>query len=394
MAELIASRSVTLSAANPRLQSPAVNLGTLTAAITIRLRLPTTAQPLSWAASGRVRVTLVFVVDGVEYRCVGSVSGGIHTDSLGVEIPEYSLTFSPPVLFGDKAREYLKTAQVDAEGNYLDVPLTRIGETGTTVQGYLILERISGTINTVVAVASTTESAAPVLEKYHNSVAFDAASSAQESSGDGVLSVSHTSSGTDRAAFIAVAHLNTVAPYAGSVTYGGNATTEHWDAQYASLYANAGYSYVAPPTSSTTVTSTLTGSTNMYWHGIGVVSFTGVDQTTPTGTPQTYQAGADVEASVTVASVGNDDMVVDSLMSRADTPVIGADQTQRVSIDNNWPTRFRVSTQPGSSGGVMSWTFTGGQDYQPVHLGAIAFKAAAGGGGGFVSNLMLTGVGK
>jgi len=166
MAELIASRSVTLTAQNPRLQSPMVPLGQLTSSITVKLRRPTTAQPLNWNANSTVRVSLVFIVDGVEYRCAGQVTGGFRYADPPlntIAIPEYSLTYNPTVLFSDKAREYIKTATPDKDGFYENVPLTRLGETGSTIQGYLLLERVRGTINTVITIAATTEAPAPTV---------------------------------------------------------------------------------------------------------------------------------------------------------------------------------------------------------------------------------------
>lgn len=378
MAELIASRNITLNAANPRLQSPTVNLGKLTSLLSVSLRFPTTTQPLNWNASGKLRVTLAFIVDGAEYKCVGTVSGGIHKNQLGEDVPEYTLVYNPAVLFGEKALEYIKTAPTDAEGNYLDVPLTRLGETGTTVQGYLLLERISGTINTVVTVAGTVESEAPRLAKYHNSVAFDAATSGSEMAGDGVVTVSHTASGSNRAAFIAVGHTHNTASGNASATYGGSAATELWDAAFGTLYGNAAYSFVAPATSATNVVGTLTVTTGLDSQFVGVVTMTGVDQSTPTGTATHYLTDGAAGASRTPVGVATDDMVIDYMVGRPDTPVIGADQTQRATFDSSWPTAHRVSTQPGSvSPATMTWTFTGGFDYQPVYHGAVAFKAVA-----------------
>jgi hypothetical protein len=395
MAEIARSAPVSLSALNPRVLTPAVPLGALTSTITVRLLRPTTAQPLAWDASSALRVQIVVMVDGVQYVCEGQTSGGIRHDQFGNEVPEYSITFALPVLFGDKARTYLLTAQKDAEGFYNDVPLTRLGELGSSISGYLVLERLRGTINTIVTAAVSTEAPSPLV-RYKNSVAFDAATSAVEVVGDGVLSLSHTASGTDRAAFIGVGNVGSAGGSLGSVTYGGTSATELWDTVFGTDYGNAGYSFVAPPTSATTVTSTLVD-TAPFNHVLGVVSFTGVDQTTPTGTAVTQESTGDVGVSVTVSDAVDNDLIVDNLWSRATTPVIGADQTQRNTQDTSWPMRFRQSTQPGNADDVMSWTFTGGGAGEPVFLGAVAFKtiaAAMGGGplfGKLVNNPMLAG---
>ena len=53
---------------------------------------------------------------------------------------------------------------------------------------------------------------------------------------------------------------------------------------------------------------------------------------------------------------------------------VGADQTNRTLQDLTAGYRQQASTQPGSAGGVMSWT-TGASDFWL--LGAIAFKPTA-----------------
>lgn len=379
MAELIASRSIALSAGNPVLKSPTITIGQLTSSIALKLRRPTTAQPLSWDATGRVRVTLVFIVDGVEYKCAGQVSGGIRTDANGVEIGEYSLLFEPTVLFGQKSREHISAGIVDAGGYYNDVPLVRLGETGSIVQGYVLLERLSGTINTVVTLAATTESPAPRI-RYKNSVAYDAATSAVESFGDGVLTLSHTASGADRAAFIGVA-MRSATVGAGTTSYagGGGSVTSSFTAEDAGIQAAIyGFYKTAPATTAQTVTSDITATTPDD-HFLGVITMTGVDQTTPVGTAATDPVAYDVSPTVTVGSVAAGDMVVDLLINQG-SPTVGASQTARLSpAATSYPSYFRCSTQSGTDGGVMSWSHAGNETRA---LGAVAFKEAAGGGGG------------
>jgi hypothetical protein len=289
------------------------------------------------------------------------------------------LTITPTYHRGAKFEAYLQTATKDANGWYNDVPTDWLAQRATTVQSYLHLERISGTITTEVQVAATTEGDAPLVRE-HLSVAFDAATSAVEDNGDGVLSLSHTASGSNRAAFIGVGNVDGTAGSLGAVTYGGSGATELWDNVFGTYYGNAGYSFIAPAASAQTVTSTLVDTTPS-GHALGVITMTGVDQTTPTGTAATALGDGLNGVSVTVGSVGTDDLVVDNMHGRPTTPVIGANQTLRNTRDATWPTAFRQSTQPGSSGGVMSWTFTGGADYDPAYIGAVAFKPTAAGGG-------------
>lgn len=373
--ELIASRSIALFAGAPQLKSPTVNLGALTSSITVSLQRPTTAQPVpDWSASGVVRVSLVLIVDGVEYRCVGTARGGIRTDRFGQEVPAYTLTYQPTVLFGDRARQYLETAVPDQDGYYTNVPLTRVGETGTTVQGYLLLERLSGRIETTLTVAATREDPAPVLPRHKNSVAFDAATSANEASGDGVLSLSHTASGTNRAAFIGAGSSGGAAQPSTSATYAGNSATEKWDVTPIGSFGNAGYVIAGDgsvPTGAQTVSNTLAGSRDE--HGLAVVSFTGVDSGTPTGTAVTA-SGSSNAPSVTVSSPAADSMVVDFAYVNSFNPSVGANQTERTKTGpiGGW-TYAAASTQAGSDGGVMSWSLAGTETWT---VGAIEMKAA------------------
>src|SRR5574343_336123 len=341
MAKLIASRSVTLNNQTRQLQSPTVTVDPLTSQIQVRLQRPTTTQPLSWNSNSTIRVSLVFLVDGVEYRCVGQTSGGVRIGKDGAEVPEYVLTYHPTVLFGDAAREYIQTAVKDAEGYSNDVPLTRLGQTGSTVQGYLLLERIRGTINTVITIAATTEAPAPKI-RYKNSVAFDATSTFYETGGDGVVSGSHTSSGSDRAVFAGVAIMSFAAnPTSTSVTYGGSGMTEKWDRVFATYYGQAGYTLAGQATGAQTVT---------------------------------------------VTGVSTDGMVVDNVTdSSIGISSIGANQTQRgTHAGAGGFMSGASSTQSGADGGVMSWTINASG---PWDIGAIEFKPVAASGQPYAKRL-------
>lgn len=384
MAKLIASRSVTLNNQTRQLQSPTVTVDPLTSQIQVRLQRPTTTQPLSWNSNSTIRVSLVFLVDGVEYRCVGQTSGGVRIGKDGAEVPEYVLTYHPTVLFGDAAREYIQTAVKDAEGYYNDVPLTRLGQTGSTVQGYLLLERIRGTINTVITIAATTEAPAPKI-RYKNSVAFDATSTFYETGGDGVVSGSHTSSGSDRAVFAGVAIMSFAAnPTSTSVTYGGSGMTEKWDRVFATYYGQAGYTLAGQATGAQTVTSTA-DDTAPYEHSCIVTSFTGVDQSAPVGTAATA-SGSDTTPTVTVTGVSTDGMVVDNVTdSSIGISSIGANQTQRgTHAGAGGFMSGASSTQSGADGGVMSWTINASGSWD---IGAIEFKPVAASGQPYAKRL-------
>jgi len=337
-----------------------VALDPRTASLEVRLRRPTTLNPLAWDATGRVEISLVIVVDGVEYRCVGSTSGGIRLAGDGTDAAEYVLRYEPPCgFFG--AREGRPR---------------RLGEGAVSYQARVEVRLLRGAAATDVLVMS--EALPAPAMPFHSSVAFDAASSAIEAFGDGVISFSHTATGANRAAFMLVGSrgdaLTPDPTYAGG---GGTPTLiTGWDIAGVPFVNMKGYSVVAPATGAQTVTSDLTD-TSTSDHFLGVVTMTGVDQTTPVGTAVFDGPGFEASpVSVTVASVGADDLVVDGLVSQA-VPTVGADQTSRASQDGSFPSHWRISTQPGTAVGVMSWTYTGGTSRL---LGAVAFKQAAAGG--------------
>ena len=161
--------------------------------------------------------------------------------------------------------------------------------------------------------------------------------------------------------------------FAGSTTYGGVSMTELWDQVNSNdaAYFHAGYALAGISSGASTVTNTISSTPGR--QAFGVITMTGVDQTTPAGTAVVTDVAIN-DISVTVASVGADDLVCDNLWSRGGV-TIGADQTLR---NTDEPLvgilRFRQSTQPGTAGGVMSWSSGSGETSA---LGAVAFKPAA-----------------
>ena len=318
--------------------------------ITLSVRRPTTAQPLDFDATSRLGVTLVVSADGVEHRYRGQVTGGTRVIEGEGEAPAYQLVITPTWGFFGATSGLPK----------------RLGETCTLYTARLELERLAGSITTLVELIHGT-SAAPAVP-FSQTVAFDTATDAQETTGDGVLSLSHTATGSDLAAFAGV-EIFAGTTTSTSVTYAGTGMTEAWDFTYATSNGNAGYRLAGPTAGAQTVTSTI-GDTTPDRHFLGVISMTGVDQTTPVGTPATAN-GTTSPATVTVGSVGADDLVVDNMKVFA-TPTIGADQTESYN-DIGGAQNVRGATQPGTAGGVMSWTFTNAT----WGTGAIAFKPSA-----------------
>ena len=213
-------------------------------------------------------------------------------------------------------------------------------------------------------------------------VEFDATTSALEDTGDGIISLTHTAAGNDRAAFAGgygqLFNFNTIAHT--SITYGGTGMAEQWDVANGQSgrtdQTNAGYTLAGPATGVQTVTSTINTTTpdRQFLH---VITMTAVHQTTPVGTPVTGLQNLTPESlSVTVGSVGADDLVVDLFggeLEGASVPTAGADQTAHTE-QSIGGTKTNTSRQLGTAGGVMSWSAT---DINNAMLGAIAFKPAA-----------------
>lgn len=175
-------------------------------------------------------------------------------------------------------------------------------------------------------------------------------------------------------------------PQAVTGSYAGTAMTERWDTTFATYYRHAGYTLVNPATGAQTVTATYAGTQGNL--RIGVATYTGVDQTTPFGTPNTA-VGSGTTPSVNIPSVAND-MVVDGMAHVANAnATAGAGQTERwdlagaeISISGSEELATGTSTTMSHTIGSTSW-----------HIGGIAFKPAAAGGATRQQTLTLLGMG-
>lgn len=345
------------------IRSPAVRVGPNVSRLAVTF--PT--------VSGRMRVSLVLVADGVEHRCIGQSSGRAP----------YQLVLHPTHRLGAFGRAYMRNIPpeigISKEGKtyryWNDVPTEWATARAQQVEAFLEVE---GALDVDLPSLEIEHGEAPrVFTK--NSVAFDAATDVFEASGDGIVSLTHTSTGTDRAVFAGVLWRTLgTGNGAGTVTYNAvSMGTAKWDLAVPNMTQGmqAGFAMANQATGAVTVTSDVVA-TGPQRHFLGVISLTGVDQTTPVGTPATAN-GTATPATVTVGSVGADDMLVDSMVTNVSTGAsVGADQTLR----NTDVTQDKCyqSSQPGTAGGVMSWTLTGALDFWGI--GAIAFKPVAASG--------------
>ena len=198
-------------------------------------------------------------------------------------------------------------------------------------------------------------------------VAFDAAASTSAASASS-LSWTHTASGSNRLVIVGATWGDFVTIT--SVTYGGT-PMNFLGTQAQSDQNIAMYRLVAPPTGAQTVSVNFSGPSRSI---AGSVSFTNVDQTTPTGTFASA-VGFSTTPSVTVASAAGE-MVIDTLDydTGGTTVTPGAGQTQRWNLKPN--INGAGSTEAGAASVTMNWTATGGADNWAI--GAVSVKGGPG----------------
>lgn len=339
-----------------RYQSPTFDLPSDTLSIHVVLARPLTSIE---------RATIKLISPERGSLVVGGMTGGVRPGAT-----DYSLQVNLTCWLGDEGREYIKTTTKDASGYYNDVPLDTICRSSSTGV-YLLIE--SDTISEVLVVLLETTAGEQPTVRTKNSVAFDAATSATESSGDGVLSLTHTCSGSDRALFASCGAAPVGGGTSSTMTFSGAGMTEQWDHDVTSAnnFPHAGYTLLNPSASaSQTLTSTLDNNeTNK--HSLGCVSLTGV------GSVGNVQSSVSTTSPIsnTVTGAGADDMVVDSVYGQlGGAPSVGANQTERVTQANG-SDFLHQSTQDGADGGVMSWS-QGSVDYWGH--GAVNFVATTG----------------
>ena len=205
-------------------------------------------------------------------------------------------------------------------------------------------------------------------------IAFDAISTVTSTANTTSLSLNHTAAGSNRVAVVIV-HLmrNTDGGIAiTAATYGGQAMTERatieWrQASTTKTYRLSIYTYVAPPTSSTAVAFTL--DQNSLASAVAVMTFTGVDQTTPydaNGTAQVTGPSNAPSVSVTTG-VANAWIVGGTHMRGGDTDpfAAGTGVVEKYDLESGTDTTGDI----GAAGGYREATSTGSY--------ALAWTAAA-----------------
>lgn len=202
------------------------------------------------------------------------------------------------------------------------------------------------------------------------------------------ITITHTASGTDRAAFAGGGCVDAAPQLVSSGTYAGSAMTERWDAIFATFYSHFGLTIVAPATGAQSVTVNFAGVNDNA--SLAVVTATSVDQTTPFGTAATA-TGSSATPSVNVSAAVNDLVVDNVVYVGTGAATAGAGQTQRTANTNVGPGEFghATSTEAGAATVTMSHTIASAN----WAIGGIAFKAAAVAGGTRQQTLTLLGMG-
>lgn len=373
--ELIASRQVAFSDSVRVMRTLPLQLDRQASVVTLRIPLPTTANPdVGFGKDDAITAAIILEVDGETLRCEGVVRGGVHPIHGGPsEATEYTLSWQLPFgYFGESNTDPRKWASIKPR---------RIGE--TTKRPVLVTFEIVP-LRGVPGITFTADcqiEEAPQNWEYHHSVAYDTAGSVAEYHGDGTVSFSFTAgSGSDRAVFVAAAVDGSGAPASTlAITYGGASPTvaDLWSSGFGTWLRARGNvfkdSEMGSGAKTVQAVSSLSPDGGLV---VGCISVTGVDQTTPVGTPQTSGSDSGTPRSVTVTGLDSSGgLLVDAIASWGANPIVGANQTDRTSATGGIDADaiyFHMSSQASSSGGDMSWSSLSGESV----LGAVEFKPA------------------
>ena len=277
---------------------------------------------------------------------------------------------------GRFAREYAITAEqlyaLHASGNGIPPGMSRV----EWINGHSIVYG-----KTTTAPCGLRLRGPSLIAQLCAAAAFNAAGGTKGTSVSS-LTFSHTPAGSNRWLFVGAGGLGFPAiPTVTGVTFNGVAMTNLWSGRYndASLdIRTTGWGLIAPAASAQNVVITYSGSQA---EAAGTaVSFTGVDQTTATGTAATATGTTD-PATVNVSSAA-DEIVVDFVYFAQPAITAGASQTSRNEQENiNFASAGGSSTEPGGTTVTMSWSAGTGGYSDKSAIGAIAIKPTGGGGG-------------
>lgn len=173
------------------------------------------------------------------------------------------------------------------------------------------------------------------------------------------VSWTHDAEGSHRLAVVGVSWgLN--AATISSITYGGvpmsqvvtrNNTTKNVQI--------ALWKLVAPPTGTQTIVVTFSSSVGGNIMA-GAVGFTGVDQTTPTGTPMSSTGGGNSIA--TTVTSGTNEVVIDTVVSDGNPSSLSAGSSQTTLWTGHQNIWIGASVKAGAASVMMTWSEGGSSD--------------------------------
>jgi hypothetical protein len=192
-------------------------------------------------------------------------------------------------------------------------------------------------------------------------------------------SFTHTATGTNRLAILCLGYGDPTTATITTKTYDGIDMTLVGSVK--SPPSLLMYRLIAPPTGVKSI--------QIDWDAfiqgavIGVVTFTGVDQTTPLGSFASGNADNSGPATVSVSSAVGE-LVVDCVYGNDVMNItVGGGQTVRWEQDTGTIVPGGSSTKPGASPNVtMSWTLSSGTDWS---IAGVSIKPVAAAGGSSVS---------
>jgi hypothetical protein len=179
------------------------------------------------------------------------------------------------------------------------------------------------------------------------------------------LSFPKTNTGSNLSLFVCISHRTTIT----GVTYNGVALTQVGTTLTADSRSLDMWHLIAPASGAHNVV--ISSSAGIFGHAVAL-SFTGVHQTVPLGTPATADGEFGAPRTVTVTGVANG-MVVDCMTIEDSTPTVGGGQTERYHVAYWQHLASSTSVATGSVG--MTWTFA--DDYNAAIAVPILPAAAA-----------------
>ena len=198
-------------------------------------------------------------------------------------------------------------------------------------------------------------------------VAFDAvgpSAAGASSTNSTTLSWSHTCTGSNRLVFAGCALGKSggdVTSWSMSATYGGTAMTSVGTqlAGSSSLTGRmAAWYLVAPASGANTIVVTAAGGTPATL-AAGSVSFTGVDQSIPVGTPVLVQGASDgTSASCSVPGTSTGNFVVDTIATGSGGETSGQTLRWKKDVDFNSAAGNAAGSTAAGTGGSVSMSYT------------------------------------